>query len=160
MSVTLDTSHSAIGPCGLSGQSPSGDNFRHASTALLSSLPVCGENAGGAGGGAVGLSSKNLGWPERKYASVRVKIWSKVGFGFGGDWGCAFVHAPQQKFGNALIRSMRNRIPSREGKQICALGILILLVPLCPRVCLHTIQAVYLRIYAQACYNIHCAGTL
>ena len=38
---------------------------------------------------------------------------------------CAFAHAPQQKFGSTLIirRSIRNRIPSREGKQICALGI-------------------------------------
>ena len=50
----LDTSHSQIGPCGPLGQSPFGDNFRQASTALLSSPLDCGENAGvGRGGGAV-----------------------------------------------------------------------------------------------------------
>ena len=37
VSVALETSHPAIGPCGPLGQSPLGDNFRHASTASLSS---------------------------------------------------------------------------------------------------------------------------
>ena len=37
MDDTLDTSHSAIGPCGLLEQSFFGDNLRHVSTALLSS---------------------------------------------------------------------------------------------------------------------------
>ena len=37
MEDTPDTSHSAIGPCGLLEQSFFGDNLRHASTALLSS---------------------------------------------------------------------------------------------------------------------------
>ena len=37
MSVILDTSQSAIGPCEPLGQSPSGDNFRHATTARLNS---------------------------------------------------------------------------------------------------------------------------
>ena len=44
MSVTLDTSHSPIGPCGPSEPSPLGDNLRHASTALLSSALDFGEN--------------------------------------------------------------------------------------------------------------------
>ena len=51
MSVTLDTSHSPIGPCGNLEQSssgklyiPSGDNFRHATTALLRAALDCGEN--------------------------------------------------------------------------------------------------------------------
>ena len=39
----LDTSHSPIGPCRPLGQSPFGDNFRHASTAFLSSDFDCGE---------------------------------------------------------------------------------------------------------------------
>ena len=38
MSVMLDTSHSAIDPCGPVGQSPIGDNLTHASTALVSSV--------------------------------------------------------------------------------------------------------------------------
>ena len=37
MSVTLDTSHSTIGPCGPLEQSSFGDNLRHASTVSLSS---------------------------------------------------------------------------------------------------------------------------
>ena len=43
MLLTLDTSHSPIGPCGPVEQSPFGDNFRHASMALLSSDFDCGE---------------------------------------------------------------------------------------------------------------------
>ena len=46
MSVVLDTSHSPIGPCELSEQSPFGDCSRHASTALLSSALDCSEIAG------------------------------------------------------------------------------------------------------------------
>ena len=42
---TLDTFHSPIGPCGPSEQSPSGDNSRHASTAILSSDFDCGEKS-------------------------------------------------------------------------------------------------------------------
>ena len=42
----LDTSYSMIGPYGQLNKSPSGDNFRHASTALLSSVLDCGDNAG------------------------------------------------------------------------------------------------------------------
>ena len=49
MSVTRDTSHSPIGPCGPLGQSPFGDKFRHVRTALLSSALDCGEKAGGWG---------------------------------------------------------------------------------------------------------------
>ena len=62
-----DTSHSPIGPCGPLEQSPFGDNFRHALTALLSSGLVSGENAGvGWGGGkTLGLSSKfGMGYDE------------------------------------------------------------------------------------------------
>ena len=44
MVVTLDTSHSTIGPCGPFEQSPLGDNLRHAPTASLSS--TADENAG------------------------------------------------------------------------------------------------------------------
>ena len=47
MSVTLDTSHFLIGPCGRLKQSPFvGDNSRHASMALLSSSLYRGENPG------------------------------------------------------------------------------------------------------------------
>ena len=48
MSVTLETSHSPIGPCGQSsGQSPFGDIFTYASTALRSSNVNRGENTVG-----------------------------------------------------------------------------------------------------------------
>ena len=46
MSVTRDTSHSPMGPCGPVEQSPSGDSFRHSRTALLSSNLDSGENTG------------------------------------------------------------------------------------------------------------------
>ena len=45
ISVTRDTSHSAIGPYEPLEQSPSGDNLRHASIALVSSALDCGKNA-------------------------------------------------------------------------------------------------------------------
>ena len=47
ISVTLDTSHSAIRPYGASEQSPFGDSLMHASTALWSSTLDRGKNAGG-----------------------------------------------------------------------------------------------------------------
>ena len=43
MSVTRDTSNSAIGPCESLEHSPFGDNLRHVSTALLSYTLDCGE---------------------------------------------------------------------------------------------------------------------
>ena len=46
MSVTRDTSHSPISPCGLLEQSPSGDSFRHAARVFLSSVVDPGENVG------------------------------------------------------------------------------------------------------------------
>ena len=46
MSVTFETSHSPIGPCGQSEQSPFGDSCRYAATASLSSTLDCGENIG------------------------------------------------------------------------------------------------------------------
>ena len=51
MLVTLDTSHSPIGPCRPLEQSPTGDSSRHALTAPLSSILDCGENDGGEGNG-------------------------------------------------------------------------------------------------------------
>ena len=46
MSVTCDTSHSPIGPCGSSERSPVGESLRYASIALLSSSLDCSENTG------------------------------------------------------------------------------------------------------------------
>ena len=46
MSVTRDTSHSSIGPCGPLEPSPCVDSLRYASTALLSSALDRGENTG------------------------------------------------------------------------------------------------------------------
>ena len=45
MLITADTSHDPIGPCGPVVQLPRGDSLRHASTARLSSILFCGENA-------------------------------------------------------------------------------------------------------------------
>ena len=56
MSLTRDTSHSPIGPCGPLKHSPLGDNLRHVSTAPLSCTLDCGENAGVGTVEAVGLS--------------------------------------------------------------------------------------------------------
>ena len=46
ISVTLDTSHSPIGPCGPLEQSPLGDSFQHSPMALLTSDSNRGENTG------------------------------------------------------------------------------------------------------------------
>ena len=79
-----DTSHSPIGPCGPLGQLPFGDNFRHASTALLRSGLDCGENAGaGVGWGrddTVGLSSKFWGSDSE---STSMFILHEAGFRLG-----------------------------------------------------------------------------
>ena len=44
-SVTADTSHDPIGPCGLAEQLPTGDSLMHASTASWSSVLFRGANA-------------------------------------------------------------------------------------------------------------------
>ena len=44
MSVTLDTSHSPIGPCGQSEQSPFEDSWRYVATAFVSCFWDRGEN--------------------------------------------------------------------------------------------------------------------
>ena len=57
----LETFHFPIDPRGTLRQLPFGDNFRHASTALLSSCLDCGENAGmerAGRGETVGLKPK------------------------------------------------------------------------------------------------------
>ena len=120
MSVTLDTSHAPTAPC--LEQSPFGDNFRHASTALLSLGLECGENAGGGAGWEpgeiVGLSFKF--WESYNESTSRCILY-EVGFGFGQDSGCAFAYAPPlQESGEMLTRSIKSRIQSREGKRICA----------------------------------------
>ena len=45
ISVTPETSHDPIGPCGPAGQLPTGDSWRHASTAPSSSVLSRGANA-------------------------------------------------------------------------------------------------------------------
>ena len=47
ISLSRDTSHSPIGPCGLSAQSFTEVSLRHDSTAILSSALERGEKAGG-----------------------------------------------------------------------------------------------------------------
>ena len=53
ISVTRDTSHAWIGPCGPLEHSPLGDSLRHVSTARLSCTLDCGENARFGVGGAM-----------------------------------------------------------------------------------------------------------
>ena len=67
MLLMLATSLSPIGPCGTLGQFPFGDNFRHASTALLISTLDCGENAGVVWGG--------VGWGRGEAVGLRSKYW-------------------------------------------------------------------------------------
>ena len=109
-----DTSHSPIVPCGPLEQSPFGDNFRHALTALLSSGLDSGENAGvGWGGGeTLGLSSK-FGMATTKaravlYAKLYVFTLCKARV-----WVCVFAHAPPlQEFCEMMLtRSSRNMDP-------------------------------------------------
>ena len=61
MSVTRDTSHASIGPCGPLEHWPFDDSLRHVSTALLSCKLDCGENATVGVGGIVALSFERLG---------------------------------------------------------------------------------------------------
>ena len=72
MSVTPETSHSPISPCGPLEQSPSGDSSRHALNAPQSSSLDCGENA-------AGQSSRDhcqiLRKIERKDGNARVKVY-------------------------------------------------------------------------------------
>ena len=51
MSVTADTSHDPMGPCEPVVQLPRGASLRHVSTARLSSVVFCDENAGVEAGG-------------------------------------------------------------------------------------------------------------
>ena len=137
----FDTSHSTIGPCQPSGQSPFGDNFRHASTALLRPGLDSGEKAGARRGGVgwergetvVGLTSKI--WDSYNSSESRF-ILCKAGFGFARDWGCAFAHPPLQEFSDMLTMSIRNRIQSREGKKICAYMCIDFVICICVRACL------------------------
>ena len=56
MSLTRDTSQASIGPCGLLKHSPFGDSLRQVSTALLSCILECGENAAVGADGIIGSS--------------------------------------------------------------------------------------------------------
>ena len=82
ISVTLLTSHSPIGPCGPLEQSLSSwDSPRHASTAPLSSVLDCGENAVVGWGRIVGPSCKvdrdrTEGW-QREVQRLQ-RIWQVV----------------------------------------------------------------------------------
>ena len=133
----LDTSHSQIGPCGWLGQSPFGDNFRHATTAVLSSGVDCGEKAGMGRGG--------VRWDRGETGGLSSKFWdsynqSRSSFGCQRDWGYVFAHAPPlQEFGDMLKRSITNKIQS-HGKRICACWCIAFVVCVGARFC------VYLRI--------------
>ena len=63
ISVMLDTSHSPIGPCRPSEQSPFSDNFRQVVTALLSFALDCGEN---------------MDWPARESVKMATRSAKKI----------------------------------------------------------------------------------
>ena len=127
MLLMLDTSHSPICPRGPLGQSPSGDNLRHALTALLSLGLDCGENAE-VGWGAVG-PRRNVEITTIKVRKVYIisdKVRIRVILGF------TFAHTPPlQEFGDMLTRIIRNRPQSRDGKRICACWCIASLVVCC-----------------------------
>ena len=78
MSVTRDTSHSPIGPCGPSEQSPLGDTLRHALRALSSSALEGGENAGD-GWQNSRAQFKKMRKLDSKQGSVSLKVCIKLG---------------------------------------------------------------------------------
>ena len=138
----LETSHPPIGPCGPLGPWPCGDNSRHASTVLLSSVLDSGKKAGRwrigvmpvCRGKTAVLSFKF--WDIYNGSTSRSILYEAVfGFGVGRDWGYTVAHAPAlQEFGDMLARSKRNRVQSRDGTLVCVFGALLeLLVSLCAR---------------------------
>ena len=121
----LDTSHSPIGPCGPLEQS-SGDNFRHAPTALLSSSLDFDLNTGVGwdGGETVGLSSK---FRDGYNDSMSRFYNTRQGSGLGEIGECAFSHAPPlQEFGEMLARIRRNMVQSPDVKRICTCWCIVL----------------------------------
>ena len=123
ISVTSDTSHSAIGPCGPSEQSPSGDISRHSSTASLSSSLE--ENA------AVVWRVVKLGEVERKVDSVRVNVYSVLGR----NWECKFARSPLQECGNMPTTSTGNTIQRYQDKRVCVCVCYLLCFCLCLSAC-------------------------
>ena len=150
MLVMFDTPHSPIGPCGSLGQSPLGDNFRHASTALLSSGLDCGENAG-MGRSGVGQGRNSSGWDScTEKITIKSTLYeSRFGLVFEQDSGCALARSPPlQEFGDMMTRSIRKyRTRRPHGKRICAWWRINLVV------------CVYLRarlcLYAHLCAHIN-----
>ena len=78
VSVTLDTSHSPIGPCGPSEQSPSGANFRQIVTAFLSSAWNCGENRN---------------WPAQEFGEIVITRAKKMTWRYNSEGvdGCYYI---------------------------------------------------------------------
>ena len=153
----LETSHPPIGPCGPLGPWPCGDNSRHASTVLLSSVLDSGKKAGRwrigvmpvCRGKTAVLSFKF--WDIYNGSTSRSILYEAVfGFGVGRDWGYTVAHAPPlQEFGDMLTtRNIRSRIQSREGKRICTCWCIALVVSVCVRVCFYLRIAVHERINA------------
>ena len=107
MSVTRDTAHSLMGPCGSSAQSPFGDSVRHASTALRISSLDCGEKAvaEGRGSGNEFQSFKN--WCQYEGQSLYEAVH-------------VYVHTPLQEFDEMLIRNINSRIQKCEDNRFCA----------------------------------------
>ena len=116
MSVTRDTSQVPIGPCGLLRHWPFGDNFRHASTALLSCTLDRGENAGV----GLGLSSNDLTVWGQGPCEIRLKQCAH---------GRSRRHRPLQTLGEMLIDSEKKTIQRCHGRQMREFGFSALLRP-------------------------------
>ena len=160
MSVTRDTSHSAIGPFGPSKQSPFGNFLRQISTALLSCPLAYGENAGDEPHSSRD-KFETWGHLERACSSASVKIcieWGRVDWMRA--WDFAFVHAPLQEVGDILITIITNNIQKYEDKWICACWWIALLF-----FCVSLSECVSVSLYESLCvivwvYNLILHGVL
>ena len=115
MSVTLDTPHFPIGPCGPSKQSPFvGETSRHASTALLISALDCGENAG-VRGRVAALSSKILRRVEGNDGSARAQVCIVLGGVREGEIGG--LHLRTHRYKNTATHWREAQVTGPEGSK-------------------------------------------
>ena len=141
MSVIRDMSHSAIGPCGLSKQSPFGDTLRYASTAFFKSSLECGEYAGGRAWGLFQRTGalRRETWKCERHRCVSNEVMRDLGF--------EYVHAPLQEFGNILMKSIGN------SKRICTCWQVALFAPV--SYCAPVYICVYLCVSVCICTKVH-----
>ena len=154
----LDTSHSSIGPCGPSEQSPFGNASTHASTASLSSWSF--ENAGGGGGDALAWEANHYGLVLHIVRRSWTKWWLMLGIKVYiirdrvtvvTRLGCALAYAPLHGFGDILMRSIKNRNQRREGKPIWVHWCCVNNVCRWTKICLSSITSISYRTILVYC---------